>query len=122
MKTSKLLPADGSKQLRNLPDFSIVAGGPLFRFLRRLQPSDDALMSLRRGIIIIPLLAWLPLLVLSGVGGRLFSGSVAVPFLQDLEVHIRLLLALPLLLIAEFAVERPHPRLLPKGDRLLYDL
>jgi hypothetical protein len=40
------------------------------------------------------------------VGGQLFSESVTVPFLQDLEVHIRFLLALPMLLIAELAVER----------------
>ena len=106
MKTHALQPADGLEPLRNLPDFSIVSGGPLFRFLRRLQPSDDKLTSLARGVFIIPLLAWLPLLVLSAVGGRVFSGSVAVPFLPDLEVHIRFLLALPLLLIAEIAVER----------------
>ena len=49
------------------------------------------------------LLAWLPLLVLSAVGGQLFGGSVAIPFLQDLEVHVRLLLALPLLIIADVA-------------------
>ena len=106
METPTLQPADGLKPLRNLPDFSIVSGGPLFRFLRRLQPSDDKLTSLARGVIIIPLLAWLPLLVLSAVGGQLFSGSVAVPFLPDLEVHIRFLLALPMLLIAELAVEQ----------------
>lgn len=106
MKTPALQPADDLKPLPNLPDFSIVSGGPLFRFLRRLQPPDDKLTSLARGVFIIPLLAWLPLLVLSAVGGRVFSGSVAVPFLPDLEVHIRFLLALPLLLIAEIAVER----------------
>ena len=106
MKSAALQSADGLKPLRNLQDFSIISGGPLFRFLRRLQPSDDKLTSLARGVIIIPLLAWLPLLVLSAVGGRVFSGSVAVPFLPDLEVHIRFLLALPLLLIAELAVER----------------
>jgi hypothetical protein len=103
-KTSALESADGLKLLRNLPEFSIVAGGPLFQSLRRVEPSGDKLKSLRRGIIIIPL--WLPLLVLSAVGGRLFGGSVAVPFLTDLEVHIRFLLALPLLLIAEVAVEQ----------------
>jgi hypothetical protein len=106
MKSAALRPTEGLKRHRNLPNFSIVSGGPLFRFLRRLQPSDDKLTSLARGVIIIPLLAWLPLLVLSAVGGRVFSGSAAVPFLPDLEVHIRFLLALPLLLIAELAVER----------------
>jgi hypothetical protein len=105
MNSATLQPNNGLESLRNLPDFSIVAGGPLFRFLRRLQPSDDKLMGLRRGIIIIPMLAWLPLLVLSAVDARLFSGSTAVPFLLDLEVHIRFLLALPLLLTAELAVD-----------------
>jgi hypothetical protein len=105
MKTRTLEPADGLNPLHNSSDFSLVAGGPLFQLLRRVQPSDDKLVSMRRGIIIIPVLAWLPLLVLSAVGGRLFSGNVAVPFLSDLEVHIRFLLALPMLLIAELAVE-----------------
>jgi hypothetical protein len=105
-KTPAVESADGLKLLRNTPEFSIVAGGPLFQFLRRVEPSGDKLKSLRRGIIIIPILVWLPLLVLSAVGGRLFGGSVAVPFLTDLEVHIRFLLALPMLLIAELAVEQ----------------
>lgn len=86
-----------------LPDFSLIAGGPLFRCLRRGQPSD---VSMRRDIVIIPLLAWLPLLALSAASGRLFIGSVAVPFLCDLEVHIRFLLALPMLLIAELVVKQ----------------
>jgi hypothetical protein len=105
-KTPALESADGLKLLRNSPEFSIVAGGPLFQFLRRVEPSGDKLKSLRRGIIVIPILVWLPLLVLSAVGGRLFGGSVGVPFLSDLEVHIRFLLALPMLLIAEVAVEQ----------------
>ena len=36
----------------------------------------------------------------------MLGGSVAVPFLLDVEVHIRLLVALPLLIIAEAAVHR----------------
>ncbi len=59
-----------------------------------------------RDIVIIPLLAWLPLLALSAASGRLFIGSAAVPFLCDLEVHIRFLLALPMLLIAELVVKQ----------------
>jgi hypothetical protein len=112
-ENARVAAADGLKLLKTSPEFSIVAGGPIFRFLRRLQPTSDRLTNLRRGIIIIPVLAWLPLLVLSAVEGRLFSGSVAVPFLQDLEVHIRFLLALPMLLIAEVGVEqrlRPLPQ------------
>ena len=98
-----LEPSGGLNLPDNLPNLSLIAGGPLFRLLRRGRPSAE---SMRRGIIIIPLLAWLPLLVLSAAAGKLFSGSIAVPFLPDLEVHIRFLLALPMLLIAELTVER----------------
>src|SRR5919199_6860727 len=57
-------------------------------------------------MVISSLIAWLPLLVLSAVAGRLFRGSADVPFLLDLEVHVRFLLALPLLFFAELAVQR----------------
>jgi hypothetical protein len=87
-------------------EFSLISGGPLFRFRRRLQPSGDKLTSLHLAIIVIPLLAWLPLLLLSAAGGTLLSGSVAAPFQTDLEVHTRFLLALPMLLLAELVVER----------------
>jgi len=53
----------------------------------------------------IPLIiCWLPLLLLAAGGGRLIGG-VPVPFLKDAEVHIRFLLALPLLIAAEVLVQ-----------------
>ncbi len=110
--------------------FSIVLGGPLFQFLRRAHLSNDALGLVRLRILVISLLAWLPLLVLCAVEGNVWSSSVAVPFLKDVEVHARFLLALPLLIIAEFAVHRrirPLPqqfldrRLIPDGARPRFD-
>jgi hypothetical protein len=65
-----------------------------------------------RIIVGAALLCWLPLLLLSALGGNAFKG-VAIPFLQDLEVHVRLLLALPLLIIAERAME-PRVRHVPR--------
>ena len=53
----------------------------------------------------VALLAWLPVLVLSAVGGQVSAGCVAMPFLHDLEVHVRLLVAMPLLLIAALVTE-----------------
>jgi len=92
--------------LREAPDFSLVLGGPLFQLLRRAHLSDDALTMARRRIIAISLVAWLPLLVLSTLEGRLLDGSVVVPFLLDFEVHIRYLVTLPLLIAAELVVHR----------------
>ena len=98
--------SDGLGLLPDSRDFSLVLGGPLFQLLRRAHLSDDALMMVRQRIIVISLFAWLPLLVLSALEGQSLGGSVAVPFLLDLEVHIRFLVALPLLIIAELVVHQ----------------
>jgi len=64
------------------------------------------MMLVSQRVIIIVLLAWVPLLVLSTLEGRVLGGNVAVPFLFDVEVHVRYLVALPLLIIAELVVHR----------------
>jgi hypothetical protein len=87
-------------------DFSLVLGGPLFQLLRRARLSDDALMLVRQRVVVIALLAWLPLLVLSTLEGHVLGGSVAIPFLLDVEAHVRFLVAMPLLIIAELVVHR----------------
>ena len=58
---------------------------------------------LHRRIVFISLICWLPLLVLSAVQGQLLGG-VAVPFLRDVEVHIRFLIVVPILIGAEIVV------------------
>lgn len=92
------------------PDFSLVLGGPLFQLLRRAHLSDDALAMVRQRIVIIVLLAWLPLLLLAALDGQVLGSKVAVPFLFDIEVHVRFLVALPLLIVAELVV---HQRMRP---------
>jgi len=92
--------------LRDAQGFSLVLGGPLFQLLRRAHLSDDALMLVHQRVIFIALVAWLPLLVLSALQGNLLDGGVAVPFLLDIEVHVRFLVAVPLLIVAELVVHR----------------
>ena len=94
----------------NPPNFSLVLGGPLFQLLRRVHLADDALMMVRQRIVVISLFAWLPLLLLSALEGQLLSGQGAVTFLQDMDIHIRFLVALPLLILAELVV---HQRMRP---------
>jgi len=91
---------------RDLPDFSLVLGGPLYQLLRRAHLSDDALHLQRRRIVVIALLAWLPLLVLSALGGHMLGGGVAVPFLLDVDVHVKFLVVIPLLVAAELVVHQ----------------
>jgi hypothetical protein len=88
------------------PDFSVVLGGPLFQLFRRAHLSGDALELLHRRILIITAFAWLPLALLSLLDGRAFGGAVKIPFLYDVEAHVRFLIALPMLIIAELVVHR----------------
>jgi len=97
-------------------DFSLVLGGPLYQLVRKSHLSGDALELLHRRIIATVLLAWLPLLILSTLGGRAWGDAVAVPFLLDIEVQARFLLALPLLIVAELVV---HQRLRPVVQQFL---
>jgi len=99
-------PMAGDGALQEGQDFSLVLGGPLYQLLLRTHLSDDALMMVRQRIIIISLFAWLPLLVLSALEGHSLGNGVAVPFLLDMEVHIRFLVVVPLLIAAELVVHR----------------
>jgi len=106
----------GAGLLRDPPNFSVVLGGPLYQLLRRAHLSDDALLMVRRRVLVISLTAWLPLLVLSALGGHVLDRHIAVPFLFDLETHIRFLVVVPLLLVSELVV---HQRLLPVARTFL---
>jgi hypothetical protein len=88
------------------PDFSLVLGGPVFQFYRRMHLSGDALELLHRRVLLITLFAWLPLLLLSVIDGRALGGAIKIPFLLDVEANVRFLVALPVLIIAELVVHR----------------
>jgi hypothetical protein len=86
---------------------------------------------LRRRIIVMVLLTWVPLLLLSVVAGHALNGSVPLPFLLDAEQHLRLLLALPLLIFAELAANQRirlvvrqflNLGLIPDAGRVQFDL
>jgi len=91
-------------------DFSLVLGGPLYQLFTRARLTTDTLGLVRRRLIFFSLLTWLPLLVLSLLNGEALGGAIKVPFLYDVDVHVRFLLALPLLLVAELVV---HQRIRP---------
>jgi hypothetical protein len=83
-------------------DFSLVLGGPIFQFFRRSHLAGDGLELLYRRLLIITLIAWLPLLLLAALGSA--AGDVRLSFLHDIEVHVRFLIALPVLVAAELIV------------------
>ena len=101
--------------LDKLYDFSLVLGGPTYQFFRKSHLAGDALEMLYRRLIIITLLAWLPLLLLSTISSS--TGSVGrLSFFRDVEVHVRFLVALPVLIAAELIV---HSRIRPVVHRFV---
>jgi hypothetical protein len=92
-----------SNFLQESSDFSLVLGGPVYQLFRRSHLTGDGLQLLHRRLLVITLVAWLPLLLLSTVGA--WTESVGrLSFLHDVEVHARLLVALPVLIAAELVV------------------
>jgi hypothetical protein len=101
-------------------DFSVVLGGPFYNVICRTHLAGDTLNLLHRRIVLIPLFAWVPLLVLTALNGRAWGDAVAVPFLSDIGVHARFLLAMPLLIAAELVVhKRMRPIVRELGERSL---
>ena len=90
---------------RELPDFSLVLGGPLYQLLVRSRLATPAFDLVKRRVVVISMFAWLPLLILSLVKGTAWRG-VGLPFLYDIEMQTRFLAVLPLLIGGELLVHR----------------
>jgi hypothetical protein len=96
-------------------DFSLVLGGPIFQLFRRSHLAGDSLELLHRRLVIITLVAWLPLLLLTTLSSS--AGDVGrLSFFHDVEVHVRFLVALPVLVAAEQIV---HSRIRPVVRRFV---
>ncbi len=86
-----------------LENFSLVLGGPLYQLLRKTRLEDRVEDHLLRRVVIISGVIWLPLLLLCLVDGTLLGG-VPIPFIGDIETHVRFLLVVPLMIVAELLV------------------
>ena len=97
------------------PDFSLVLGGPTFQLLRRAHLEGEHLELLARRLLVITLAVWLPMLVLATLGSP--AGNIGrISFFRDVEVHVRFLIALPVLIAAELIV---HLRIRPVVRRFV---
>ena len=86
-------------------DFSLVLGGPVYQLLRRIGLIRPPLHRLAGRIVAITGFCWLPLVVLTLLDGRFWSG-VRIPFIEDYDAQVRLLAVLPMLIGAEVVTHR----------------
>lgn len=85
------------------PAFSLTRGGLLFRWARRLKSDPTTPAGARRLLLALLALTWLPPVMLTLLE-RLTSGEWD-PLLFRYEVHVRLLVVLPLLVLGERQLE-----------------
>jgi len=89
---------------REPPEFSLVVGGPLYNTYLRTHLADQPLGLVHRRLVAYFLITWLPLCLLSAFDVR--GADATVSFLRDIDVQTRLLIALPLFVVAEPFIHR----------------
>jgi hypothetical protein len=89
----------------NFEDFSLTKGGPFFKLMVRSGLIKPDFAHPARRATLLALFLWLPIFILSVLQGLAFDGPVELPFLWDFTVHVRFLICVPLLIIAEVILD-----------------
>lgn len=82
----------------------LMEGGPLYRIQKAVGLGRQRARITLRIATYLPLLTWVPMLILSAIQGTAWGSSVRLVFLKDFGAYTRFLLALPMLLAAEVVV------------------
>jgi hypothetical protein len=98
------------------PSVRPLGEGLFTGLLRLVRLDDNSAPGVRRRVVVVALLAWLPLLLLVTAQGQLLQ-SAAVPFVRDIEAHVRLLVVIPLLLVAEVGARNFQPTVVQEFTR-----
>jgi hypothetical protein len=82
-------------------EFSPAGGGPFYRLMQSLpwKPGEDVL----RTSLLLVAIGWLPLIAIALVD-RIFTGTLD-PIVLDPPIHVRLLIAIPLFLVAQAVLD-----------------
>lgn len=82
-------------------EFSLVNGGPVYRFFIWARLADWELQPVNRRVVAAIAVTWLPLLILTIIDGLALGSGVKIAFIPDFTVHIRFLITLPILIAVE---------------------
>jgi hypothetical protein len=85
--------------------FQLSSGGLTNLIQRRIRAPGAGDFPIAMQFLIAITLLWVPLVVLTLIEGTFIGDSVAQPFVQDVVPQVRFLVALPLLLLADLAID-----------------
>lgn len=91
----------------------LVSGDAPYRLQRRIGLIPAKGLGLGRRLVILPLMCWLPMAIWAAVNHRVLAGVAQEPLLSHFGIHVRCLVAIPLLLLAEALAQGVAPRLFP---------
>ena len=101
-----------SPTVSNSPDvenFWLIHGGTIHDIRVRLKLAARDPKRYARHVVVAVAITWLPLLILSIFQGLAWGNAVKMPFLLDYSTNVRILITLPLLILAESLID-PHVR------------
>src|SRR5512137_2165884 len=94
-------------------ELSLIRDDLPFRLQRRVGLIPKQGLGMVRRAIFFALLTWLPIIVWAAYMHRILPGTVDEPLLQHFGVHVRFLLAVPLLILGEGMMHRMCTTLIP---------
>lgn len=108
-------PTDDEREPENIDDLqiSLVRGDVLFRAQRAIGLIPSQGLGLGRRAVLLALISWAPIAIWALVAERALPGVPGEPLLAHFGVHVRCLVAIPLLVIAEGMAHVMTMRLVP---------
>ena len=85
--------------------FQLSSGGLVHLAQQRIRGPGSRDFPIQTQFLIAVTVLWLPLVVLTLIEGTFVGDRVAEPFIQDIVPQVRFLIALPLLLFADLAID-----------------
>lgn len=90
-----------------LRDFPLFEGGPHYLALDRAGLGASGRAGTLPIALVATLVTWAPLALLAAAQGLFTRSSSALPFVSDIALHLKLLLALPAFILSDRIVRRP---------------
>lgn len=107
--TDEKRPPDDTEDLQ----LSLVRGDALFRAQRSIGLIPPEGLGLGRRAVLLALLTWAPIAIWAFLAGRALPGAAGEPLLSHFGIHVRCLVAIPLLVLAEGMAHAITMRLVP---------
>jgi hypothetical protein len=102
-----------NKKIDHEIELSLVRDDLPFRLQQRVGLIPKNGLGILRRAIFFALITWLPLVLWALFNGRVFPGQVDEPLLQHFGIHVRFLIAVPLMIMGEAMMHKLMVRLIP---------